>query len=224
MNLKPVTTVIAAGVGLAITLAACGGSTSGHAATTATKHTASTSSAPAPAGLLPAPTGPFPVGVRTVADVAPDATTRLWYPAKVGTGTGRPAYIDRTSAARLGMTASHLARLQPQASVDAAPASTTKSRPAVVLMPGWGLPMAVSTTLAQDLASHGYVVIAIDPTPGSEDGNAMPADPANPARRLDQVAAGIDFAAGGQIRTLAGPVDADRIAVGGHSIAGAVAY
>jgi hypothetical protein len=78
--------------------------------------------------------------------------------------------------------------------------------------------------LAQDLASHGYVVIAVDPTPGTEDGSMMPADPANPARRLDQVGAAIDFATASQIRELAGPVDADQIAVGGHSIAGAVAY
>jgi len=91
-------------------------------------------------------------------------------------------------------------------------------------MPGWGLPMALSTTLAQDLASHGYVVIAIDPRPGTEDGNAMPSDPANPARRLDQVAAGIDFATGKTIHKLAGPIDTTRIAVGGHSIAGAIAY
>ena len=224
MNLKPFTTVIAAGVSLTVTLAACG-STGDHAATKTTAPADSTSSTPAgSSSLVPAPSGRFPVGVRTVADVAPDATTRLWYPAKRASGQGTPAYVDGASAAELGVTTSQLARLQPQASVDAAPAPTTGARPAVVVMPGWGLPMAVSTTLAQDLASHGYVVVAIDPTPGTENGDAMPADPANPARRLDQVAAGIDFATGKEIRKLAGPIDPARIAVGGHSIAGAVAY
>ena len=68
----------------------------------------------------------------------------------------------------------------PRASVDAEPAPTTKARPAVVLMPGWGYPMALSTALAQDLASNGYVVVAVDPTFGTEDQNTLPADTANP--------------------------------------------
>src|SRR5690349_6794848 len=185
MNVKPFTTVVAAGVSLTITLTACGGSTSDHTATKTTATADSTSSTPAGrSSLLPAPSGRFPVGVRTVADVAPDATTRLWYPAKRATGNGAPAYVDGASAAKLGVTMRQISRLRPHASVDSAPAPTTEARPAVVLMPGWGLPMAVSTTLAQDLASHGYVVVAIDPTPGTENGNAMPTDPANPARRL----------------------------------------
>ena len=224
MNLKPFTTAIA-GVSLAVTLAACGSSTTDRAATKTPAPAGSTSpTTTRSSSLLPAPSGPFPVGVRTVDDVAPEATTRLWYPAKRGTGTGAPAYIDGTSVAKLGVTTSQLARVRPQASVDAVPAPTTTPRPAVVLMPGWGNPMAVSTTVAQDLASHGYVVVAVDPTPGSENGNAMPADPADPARRLDQVGAGIEFAVGRRISKLAGPVDAERIAVGGHSIAGAVAF
>jgi dienelactone hydrolase len=229
MNIKPFTAMIAAGVGLAITFTACGSSNSGHAASKKTSSVAApaTSTGSTSAGsssLLPEPSGPFFVGVRTVPDVAPDATTRLWYPAQRGTGTGPTEYIDRASVAKLGVTMSQVAQVRPRARVDAVPAATTKARPAVVLMPGWGNPMAVSTALAQDLASNGYVVVAIDPTPGTEDGSEMPADPANPARRLDQVGAGIDFAAGRRIRALAGPVDADRIAVGGHSIAGAVAY
>jgi dienelactone hydrolase len=229
MNIKPTSTLITAGLSLAITLAACGGSTSNHGATKTTTRasapaTATTSPPAGSSSLLPEPSGPYPVGVRTVPDVAPDATTRLWYPARRGTGTGTPEYLDRASVAKLGLTMSQAARVHPRASVDAVPAPTTKARPTVVLMPGWGNPMAVSTALAQDLASNGYVVVAIDPTPGTEDGNTMPADSANPARRFDQVGAGIDFVTGGQISALAGPVDKNRIAAGGHSIAGAVAY
>lgn len=226
MNLKPFTTVIAAGVSLTITLAACGGSTTGNATAKTTAPAASTTTgrAGSSSSLLPDPSGPLPVGVRTVTGVAPEATTRVWYPAKRGTGAGTPAYIDGVSVAKLGVTMSQVADIRPRASVNAVPAPTSTARPAVVLMPGWGSPLALSTTLAQDLASNGYVVVAIDPTRGTENGNAMPADPANPARRLEQVGAGIDFATGSQIRKLAGSIDADRIAVGGHSIAGAVAY
>jgi pimeloyl-ACP methyl ester carboxylesterase len=84
--------------------------------------------------------------------------------------------------------------------------------------------MALSTALAQDLASNGYVVVTVDPTFGTEDQNTLPPDTARPGRRLDQIAAAIDFATGPRISTFAGPVDPDKIAVGGHSIAGAVAF
>ncbi len=229
MTTRPFTTVIAAGISLAVTLTACGAPNDDHAAgerasSVSAPATSRTSTPLGSSSLLPEPSGPLPVGVRIVAHVAPDATTRLWYPAQRGTGTGPTKYIDAASAATLGVTMSQVTQVRPRATVDAVPAPTTKPRPAVVLMPGWGNPMAVSTVLAQDLASNGYVVVAIDPTPGTEDGNTMPADPANPARRLDQVGAGLDFAVGHQIGRLAGPVDANRLAVGGHSIAGAVAY
>jgi dienelactone hydrolase len=55
-------------------------------------------------------------------------------------------------------------------------------------MPGWGLPMALSTALAQDLASNGYVVVTVDPTFGTEDQNTLPPDTAHPGRRLEQIA------------------------------------
>jgi predicted dienelactone hydrolase len=91
-------------------------------------------------------------------------------------------------------------------------------------MPGWGNPMALSTSLAQDLASNGYVVVTVDPTLGTEDSSRLPADTANPARRLDQVAAALDFVTGPDIAEVAGSVDPNKVAVGGHSIAGAIAF
>lgn len=84
--------------------------------------------------------------------------------------------------------------------------------------------MALSTTLAQDLASNGYVVVSVDPTLGTEDRSRLPADTANPARRLDQVTAALNFATGPHIAAVAGPVDPSKLAVGGHSIAGAIAF
>ena len=46
----------------------------------------------------------------------------------------------------------------------------------------------------------------------------------NPARRLDQISAALDFVTGPRISTFAGPVDPNKVAVGGHSIAGAIAF
>jgi hypothetical protein len=83
--------------------------------------------------------------------------------------------------------------------------------------------MALSTTLAQDLASNGYVVVTVDPTLGTEDQNTLPPDTSHPGRRLAQISTALDFASGPRISTFAGPVDSNKIAVGGHSIAGAVA-
>ena len=156
--------------------------------------------------------------------MSPAATTRVWYPARSGTGTGPAIYLADKTAAAYGLPAKQLKGAVLRASVNAEPAPTTKARAAVVLMPGWGLPMALSTALAQDLASNGYVVVTVDPTFGTEDQNTLPPDTARPGRRLDQIAAAIDFATGPRISTFAGPVDPNKIAVGGHSIAGAVAF
>ncbi len=177
-----------------------------------------------PPSLLPEPTGNLAVGVRTISSGSPAATTRVWYPARNGTGTGVPMYLADKTAAAHGLPAKPLHGVVPRASVNAEPARATHARPAVVLMPGWGNPMALSTALAQDLASNGYIVVAVDPTLGTEDGSRLPADTANPARRLDQVTAALNFVTGPDIAAVAGPVDPNKVAVGGHSIAGAIAF
>ena len=174
--------------------------------------------------LLPEPTGDLAIGVRAVPSVSPAATTRVWYPARSGTGTGTASYLADKAAAAYGLSNKPLRGVVTRASVNAEPTATSKARPAVVLMPGWGNPVALSTALAQDLASNGYVVVTVDPTLGTEDQSRLPADTSNPARRLDQVAAALDFVTGPDIAALAGPVDPSKVAVGGHSIAGAIAF
>ncbi len=230
MKNKTLTTAAVVGVAMAIMLSACGRTTAGHDASSgSTRSPAVAASSPQPTAvlrpsLLPEPTGALSVGVRIVASVSPAATTRVWYPARSGTGTGAAIYLADKTAAAYGLPAKQLTAVVPRASVNAEPAPTTKARAAVVLMPGWGLPMALTTALAQDLASNDYVVVTVDPTFGSEDQNTMPADAARPGRRLDQISAALDFAAGPRIATFAGPVDPNKIAVGGHSIAGAIAF
>ena len=218
MNTHTITRVIITVLGITLVLSACGsGSVRHRAATTPT-------TTPLPRSVLPEPTGAFAVGVRNVASVAPSATTRVWYPARPGTGSGAPVYLSAKTATAHGLPAQYLKHAVLRASMNAEPVSTSTARAAVVLMPGWGLPMAVSSALAQELASNGYVVIAVDPASGSEDGNQMPADPANPGRRRQQLAAALAFVTGPRIAAIAGPVDVNKIAVGGHSIAGAMAF
>jgi hypothetical protein len=207
MNYKTLTSAIAVALGMA--LSACG-STGTHATSGST-----VSSTIAAAGLratavlrpslLPEPTGAFSIGVRIVPSVSLAATTRVWYPARSGSGTGAPVYLADTTAAAYGLPAKQLKGAVPRASVNAEPAPTANARAAVVLMPGWGLPMALSTALAQDLASNGYVVVTVDPTYGTEDQNTLPPDPAHPGRRLEQISAAIAFAVGPRISTFAGP-------------------
>jgi dienelactone hydrolase len=220
----------AAGIAMTIVTSACGTTTASRHATSRSSHspavatsTPQTTTAVAPS-LLPEPTGGLAVGVRTVPSVSPAATTRVWYPARRGTGTGAPIYLADKTAAAYGLPATQLESVVPRASVNAEPAPTTKARAAVVLMPGWGLPMTLSTALAQDLASNGYVVVTVDPAFGTEDQNTLPPDTAYPGRRLDQISAALDFATGPRISRFTGPVDPNKIAVGGHSIAGAIAF
>ena len=229
MHTRSLIAASAAGLSLTLALSSCGSSNVDHApATTTTTHAAAaTSTTMPPAGspsLLPEPSGPLAVGVRTVASVSPDATTRVWYPARPRTGTGTIEYLDGRTATAFFLAPTQLGSVEPRATVNAAPAAATKPRPAVVLMPGWGSLMALSTALAQDLASNGYVVVTVDPTYGTEDRFTLPADTAHPGRRAEQLAAALDFVTGRHITPLAGRVDTNRIALGGHSIAGAMAF
>ena len=131
--------------------------------------------------------------------VSPDATTRVWYPARRGTGTGTPVYLapqvsPRTDCRpRCWTERSHERRSTPsRARSEAATSSRAHARMGTTR---WRSP----PSLAQELASHGYVVVAVDPTFGSEDQMSLPADTANPGRRLEQVSSAIDFAAGTDI-------------------------
>ena len=57
-----------------------------------------------------------------------------------------------------------LSTVRTNAVSDAPPAGRSRSLPFVVLSPGFIHPRSVLTALAEDLASHGYVVAGIDHT------------------------------------------------------------
>jgi dienelactone hydrolase len=140
-------------------------------------------SGPGPTPCLPEPTGPCPVGTASVhltdtsrADpwaagvTARELMVSLWYPAVPSDGRRAPYMTPAES--ELQLTSRGITRLRPDAlstirtnaAVDATPAGTQRSHPLVVLSPGFTNSRSALTALAEDLASHGYVVAGIDHT------------------------------------------------------------
>lgn len=138
-------------------------------------------SAAAPTQSLPAPTGPSPVGTTSwhLKDTSrpdpwvPSAKARelmvsLWYPAK-SPGKRRAPYMTPKESELL-LTGSSITSVPPDilsktrtnAYTDAEPAG--RSLPLVVLSPGFPWPRSSLTALAEELASHGYLVAGIDHT------------------------------------------------------------
>jgi len=135
--------------------------------------------------VLPAPTGPDRVG-RTVYDwvdqsridpFAPNGSTPrelsvwVWYPASPAPGAPTASYWPADWQRALGegggikdLLHTRTALIHPHA-VDGASISDSQRRyPLLVFAPGQGLSAAEYTTIAEDLASNGYVVAGINPT------------------------------------------------------------
>ncbi|MEU1885456.1 hypothetical protein [Micromonospora sp. WMMD987] len=139
---------------------------------------------------LPTPTGPHPVGTvdlhlvdrsRTdpwTATPAPrELMVSVWYPATGVDRFPRAPHMLPGAAAHFGGTAGVGASLYriPAGAVDFAATRTSGHRgaplarsgrpyPVVLYSPGAGDPRTWGTTLVQDLASRGYVVVTIDHT------------------------------------------------------------
>jgi len=132
---------------------------------------------------LPEPTGPYPAGAASVwltdtsrpdpwvAGVnARELMVSLWYPA-VPAGGRRARYmtpaeseLQLTSRGITGVPPDALSTVQTNAVSDARPAGRQHRLPLVVLSPGFTSSRSTLTALAEDLASHGYVVAGIDHT------------------------------------------------------------
>jgi dienelactone hydrolase len=132
---------------------------------------------------LPEPTGPYPAGITSlwlrdtarpdpwVAGVsARELMVSLWYPAASSDGrraqymTPAESRLQLTSRGITGIPPDVLSTVRTNAAVDATPAGRLPSLPLVVLSPGFTSPRSTLTALAEDLASHGYVVAGIDHT------------------------------------------------------------
>ncbi|MFI9597454.1 alpha/beta hydrolase family protein [Nonomuraea sp. NPDC052265] len=142
---------------------------------------AAPSATPAGPATLPAPTGAHPVGTTALylkdasrpdpwnLDVdARELKVTLWYPTERRDGP-RAAYMTPKEAElrlrRLGVGGvpdGAISGTRTNAVADAEPAG--RNLPLVVLSPGFTNPMNTLTSLAEDLASRGYVVAGIDHT------------------------------------------------------------
>jgi dienelactone hydrolase len=171
----------------------------------------------------------------------------LWYPA-VPSG-GRPAQYMTPAESELQLTSRDITAIPPDmlstvqtnAALDARPAGPQRSLPLAVLSPGFTNSRSTLTGLAEDLASHGYVVAGIDHTYESyatafPDGRVATAL-ARQARRTgsgfwEKIVAGraadVSFVLGEVTGAHpawpgAGLIDPAQIGMAGHSIGGASA-
>ena len=208
---------------------------------------------------LPAVTGTAAVGRTELAltdagrpdPFATDGRARelavwIWYPTVAGSsGTAAPylppTWADLANSA--GIVSQDLNAVGTNAIADA---PLDGKPPAVVLLPGLGQPVAAYSALAEDLASHGYAVVGINPTGSAlvefPDGHVVAPtalggiDPAllsdipgwydAAARITDVWVADAAFVVG----TLAasppaiGALDFDHVAYVGHSMGGAASF
>jgi PKD repeat protein len=176
---------------------------------------------------LPAPTGPFPVGVRSafVTDGARiDPAThrartlpiRVWYPARTGPPAAPASYlspaIEQVAERRLGLPAGSL-DIATHALASAPARSSVRG--VVLVSPGAGMLAALNTALVVDLASRGYAVVAMD-HPHDSAAVAIPSAFSQRVRDVGVVLGQLSRLVPQRSRTT-------RIAILGHSLGGAVA-
>ena len=210
------------------------------------------------APYLPEPTGPCPAGTTSLwlTDTSrPDPwaagvsvrelMVSLWYPAVPSDGrraqymTPAESGLQLTSRGITGIPPDTLSTTRTNAVSDARPAGRQRSLPLVVLSPGFTNSRSTLTALAEDLASHGYVVAGIDHTYESHatafpDGRVTTclARQAPRRDRKEEVAAGraadvcfvLDELTGAHPAWPgAGLIDPSAMAMAGHSAGGAAA-
>jgi dienelactone hydrolase len=211
-----------------------------------------------PTPYLPEPTGPYPAGTASVwlTDTArPDPwvlgvnarelMVSLWYPAVPSDGrrarymTPVESGLQLASRGITGISPDTLSTVETSAVSDARPTGHQHSLPLVVLSPGFTNSRSTLTALAEDLASHGYVVAGIDHTYESHatacpDGRVTTclAREAPRGNRKEEVAAGraadvcfaLDELTGAHPAWPgAGLIDPSQIGMAGHSAGGAAA-
>lgn len=145
--------------------------------------TAASASGGGPVLRLPAPAGPYPVGMRTVHLTDPSRTDpwvggvrelmlTVLYPARSVHGFSRAPQLTPAEAREFAGLAPHIHPGLPQPGmVDWGSVLThghvgapplPGRRPVLMYSPGGGDSRTLGTTLAEDLASHGRVVVLVD--------------------------------------------------------------
>jgi dienelactone hydrolase len=134
---------------------------------------------------LPTPTGPFAVGraiydwtdAANVDKLAPVAGTKrellvwIWYPSTAGHSTAADDYIPAPLRAKVegalgallgGFLTRDLSKVHPHSIRNSEVSPQQQSYPVVILRAGASAEVWNYSTLAEDLASHGYVVVGFD--------------------------------------------------------------
>jgi predicted dienelactone hydrolase len=205
---------------------------------------------------LPDPTGPsavgrIEVGLTDAARIDPFATdgrTReiavwIWYPAVDGASGATAEFLPSAWAPLVhneGPLSQDLAAVKASSLVNPPLAGRP---PVVVLMPGLGEPVASYTTLAEELASHGYAVVGVNPTESADvvfpDGHVVRASTLGAvsgmtidewyasAERVTSVWADDAAFVVGSLESSQPPIgalDFDHVAYVGHSVGGAASF
>jgi pimeloyl-ACP methyl ester carboxylesterase len=215
---------------------------------------------------IPAPTGDLPVGTTTIhwidmsreeplmdtPDDHREVIVRIWYPAQAGTGTTSPYFPDldtladglRQSGTVNSLEVAGLPLVRSHVRQDAIIADAADIYPVILLSPGNEANVEFYAAFANDLASHGYIVVGLNhpfdvsavrlqdgtiavfrhaPTTKSEYRDYL-------AERMAQRFADITFARDqlealntSEDSLLAGRLDLQNIAVMGHSLGGIAA-
>ncbi|YCK38484.1 alpha/beta hydrolase family protein [Actinomadura sp. ATCC 39365] len=210
--------------------------------------------AAAPVTALPAPTGPYPIGkvdLHLVDRSRPDPwvagrdvrelMVSIWYPARRGTSRPAPYLTPKESELVLkgvpqlrDIPSDTLARTRTHARAEAPAVGRKGGWPLVVLSPGMTLPRATMTSLAEEFATRGYLVAAIEHTYESvattfPDGRTVTFEagkagqtPETGAKVARVRAADTEFVLDelGRSRRWNALIDESRIAMVGHSVGG----
>ncbi|HLK56062.1 MAG TPA: hypothetical protein VKU00_05845 [Chthonomonadaceae bacterium] len=214
---------------------------------------------------LPLPTGSFPVGRASFDWVDPvrndpfapqpgtkrELTVWIWYPASVGESFRSSEYLPAAWRAALARKQGPIftnfisrdtSRVHGHSMDNAEVASDQKTYPVILVKPGVGALALDYTALCEDLASHGYIVVASDSPYNTflvvyEDGRVVLRSPAAfPGNRASNPAIGV-WAADNRFlldrltqlnqadptHRFQGHLNLEEVGVFGHSFGGAAA-